>query len=146
MVSLCDANFLLAICHRRHTAHAMALRWLDTVEENETLVICRFSQLALLRLLNTAAVMQDMPRNASQAWHDYDAIMADERFSFRSEPGQLEIVLRSLTHDHKIATKRWSDAYLAAFAIADGLRVVTFDTGFTQFAGLDVLVLGKDTN
>lgn len=143
MATLCDANVLLALCHRRHTAHAAVLQWLELFHEGDMLVICRFSQLALLRLLNNATVMQGMPRDASQAWRDYDAVISDERFSFRSEPQHLEIVLRTLTHDHKIATKRWSDAYLAAFAIADGLRFVTFDAGFSQFAGLDALVLAS---
>jgi predicted nucleic acid-binding protein len=33
------------------------------------------------------------------------------------------------------------DAYLAAFAITAGLRLVTTDTAFRQFAGLDHLIL-----
>jgi predicted nucleic acid-binding protein len=34
------------------------------------------------------------------------------------------------------------DAYLAAFAVRAGCRMVTTDTAFRQFQGLDVLVLG----
>jgi predicted nucleic acid-binding protein len=33
------------------------------------------------------------------------------------------------------------DAYLAAFAIMAGLRLVTTDIAFRQFAGLDHLIL-----
>jgi uncharacterized protein len=141
MASLCDVNFLLALCYRRHTAHRLALDWLELMDVGETLIICRFSQLALLRLLNNPAVMHGAPRGASQAWRDYDAVIADERFSFRGEPNQLEITLRTLTHDQQVAPKRWSDAYLAAFAIADELRFVTFDTGFKQYMGLDLVLL-----
>jgi predicted nucleic acid-binding protein len=33
------------------------------------------------------------------------------------------------------------DAYLAAFAIAGGHQLITIDTAFRQFDGLDLLVL-----
>ena len=35
----------------------------------------------------------------------------------------------------------WTDAYLAAFSRCAGLRLVTFDQGFSRFAGLDLLLL-----
>jgi len=35
----------------------------------------------------------------------------------------------------------WTDAYLAAFAAADGHRLVTFDGGFGRFPGLSWLHL-----
>lgn len=35
----------------------------------------------------------------------------------------------------------WTDAYLAAFAKSGGLRLVSFDRGFTRFSGLALLVL-----
>jgi predicted nucleic acid-binding protein len=37
--------------------------------------------------------------------------------------------------------KLWMDAYLAAFAISGGYRLVTFDNAFTQFQGLDLELL-----
>jgi predicted nucleic acid-binding protein len=36
----------------------------------------------------------------------------------------------------------WQDDYLAAFAIAGGLTLVTFDGGFSGFAGLELTLLG----
>jgi len=33
------------------------------------------------------------------------------------------------------------DAYLAAFATVEGLRLVTFDRGFHRFAGLELCLL-----
>ncbi len=35
----------------------------------------------------------------------------------------------------------WTDAYLAAFAKCAGLRLVTFDHGFSRFKALDLLIL-----
>jgi predicted nucleic acid-binding protein len=34
------------------------------------------------------------------------------------------------------------DAYLAAFALSAGCRMVTTDEAFRQFAGLDLLLIG----
>jgi predicted nucleic acid-binding protein len=34
------------------------------------------------------------------------------------------------------------DAYLAAFALAGGHQMVTNDTAFRQFSGLDLVLLG----
>jgi predicted nucleic acid-binding protein len=39
------------------------------------------------------------------------------------------------------APKLWSDAYLAAFAIAGGYQLVTFDRGFKQYANLTATLL-----
>jgi predicted nucleic acid-binding protein len=35
----------------------------------------------------------------------------------------------------------WNDAYIAAFAIAGGCEIVTFDQGFKQFPGLSCTIL-----
>jgi predicted nucleic acid-binding protein len=40
-----------------------------------------------------------------------------------------------------LSPRLWTDAYLAAFALAGGHRLVTFDQGFLRFPGLEVLRL-----
>jgi predicted nucleic acid-binding protein len=37
--------------------------------------------------------------------------------------------------------KLWMDAWLAALAMGANLQLVTFDRGFTQFDGLNLLLL-----
>jgi uncharacterized protein len=142
MPSLCDANVLLAICHNRHTLHEKALQWLDSITNDGEIIVCRWVQLALLRLLNNPVTMQGMPRTVKQAWIDYDMLMSDGRFIYFDEPEQLESVLRSLMDKHQYAPKLWPDAYLAAFALSGKSRLVTFDRGFRNFAGLDLVLLG----
>jgi hypothetical protein len=39
------------------------------------------------------------------------------------------------------AHQRWTDADLAAFATAHDARIVSFEQGFNQFAGVDLFVL-----
>ena len=142
MPSLCDANVLLAVCHHRHLHHTAALRWLDGIQEDDEVIICRFSQLALLRLLNNPVTMQAQPLSAGQAWREYDTVLSDGRFAFRNEPEQLETILRELMGGKQISPKMWPDAYLAAFSITAGLQFVTFDRGFRQFTDLELLLLG----
>jgi predicted nucleic acid-binding protein len=55
----------------------------------------------------------------------------------------LEGVWRQLAETETASPKLWMDAYLAAFAITGGLRLVTFDKDFRKFEnqGLDWLLL-----
>lgn len=76
-----------------------------------------------------------------EAWTLYDAFLNDPRVELMGELPQLEPIWRGLTHKHTLSTKTWSDAYLAAFAIAAGLELITFDKGFRQFKGLHHTIL-----
>lgn len=53
----------------------------------------------------------------------------------------MEASLRELTRGFGFSPKLWQDACLAAFAIATGLRMLTFDTAFKKSKGLDCAVL-----
>jgi predicted nucleic acid-binding protein len=44
----------------------------------------------------------------------------------------------------KPSPKLWMDAYLAAFALQSGHRLVTTDRDFRQFKGLDLFLLGEE--
>ncbi len=57
MPSLCDVSFLLPLCHGQHEHHAAAKEHLDGVAASGELVVCRLSQLGLLRLLSNPSVM-----------------------------------------------------------------------------------------
>ena len=71
------------------------------------------------------------------------ALLADDRIVFRSEePAGLEALWRRFAVRGTASPKLWMDGYLAAFALAGGYRMVTTDTAFRQFAGLDLELLG----
>ncbi len=63
----------------------------------------------------------------AEAWHIYDLFYENTTIFFAEEPRGLESIFRSLTVKQESSTKEWADAYLAAFAEAAGLRLVTFD-------------------
>jgi predicted nucleic acid-binding protein len=92
---------------------------------------CRFTQISLLRLLTTAAVMgADEVMTQAEAWEAYDHWKRDDRILFLEEPPNLEPVFRVLTRQPRPHSRSWADAYLAAFAEVSGMRFVTFDRAF----------------
>lgn len=70
-----------------------------------------------------------------------DRLLEDSRIVVVSDPQNVDLYLRTFTMALKYSPKIWSDAYLAAIAMASGRRLVTFDRGFRQYVGLSVEVL-----
>jgi predicted nucleic acid-binding protein len=69
-------------------------------------------------------------------------LLRDDRVSLRiEEPSGVEPRWRRLALRDQPSPKLWMDAYLAAFALAGGYRMVTTDRAFRQFPELDLLVL-----
>ncbi len=141
MTALCDINCLLAFCYDRHVHHPDAISWLESQNEL-SVVICRNTQLGLLRLLTNASVMGMDVCTSKQAWTIYDTLMGDERFDFATEPINLEQHLRRYTAGERVSPKLWQNAYLAALARAAKYHLVTFDGGFQQYEGLRLTLLG----
>ena len=117
MPSLCDVNFLLALCHERHEHYPVAMAKLAATSAAGQMVVCRASQLGLLRLLSNSAVMRESVCTTDEAWQVHDTLMADDRFSYRDEPAGLQAKMREFTKGFPFSPKLWQDAYLAAFAI-----------------------------
>jgi uncharacterized protein len=124
-----DTNVWLALVWGRHSHSEAARDWFDQ-SEDEQFLFCRFTQLALLRLLTNKSVMGQDVKTTAAAWEIYDQCCADERIAFLAEPQGIDPKLRTFARSHKASPKLWADAYLAAFASAAGLRIVTFDRAF----------------
>ena len=74
-----------------------------------------------------AAVMGDEVMTQPQAWAAYDRWLQDPRVTLMDEPLEIETDFRVLTRLRQPATKDWADSFLAAFATAGQLTLVTFD-------------------
>lgn len=137
---LADVNVLLPLLVRHHDHHEIALQWFDSLHAGEV-VLCRFVQLTLIRLLGNPTIMREFALSGAAAWQLIEDLMEDERLEFAAEPALLDSAFpRLLTHPSP-TNKLVSDAYLAAFAIARALRVATFDKGFKQYRGLHLQLL-----
>jgi toxin-antitoxin system PIN domain toxin len=144
-VQLCDSNVWLALALSRHVHHAGSRDWLDTIAEPASVLFCRATQQTFLRLLTNVSVLApygNPPLTNRQAWSAYEALLADDRIVFQArEPPGLEVRWKQLAVRGTASPKLWMDAYLAAFAQAGGYQMVTTDTAFRQFSGLDLLLI-----
>jgi len=134
---LADVNVLMALLVRHHRHHETAVRWFDGLAAGEA-ILCRYVQLALIRLLGNRTIMAEYAVSASVAWSLIEELMGDERMEFAPEPAFVDSVLPKLFRYSVPANKLVGDAYLAAFAIAGQMRLATFDRGFEQFDAVDL--------
>lgn len=144
---LCDNNIWLALALSKHSGYPAVRRWFESITEPASIGFCRATQQSFLRLLTTASVWArygNPPLTNRQAWNLYERLTADDRLApqFR-EPPALERYWQQLTDRNATSPKLWMDAYLAAFALAGGYQFVTLDQGFSQFDGLDLILLSE---
>ena len=136
-----DINVWLALSYQRHIHYPSARGWFEQLAGHSRVCFCRFTQLGLLRLLTTGAVMgEDEVLSQSEAWLVYDQWMEDDRVLYLEESPALEASFRALARNERPAPKDWGDSFLYAFAETAGLRVVTFDQALRQ-KGTNVLLL-----
>jgi toxin-antitoxin system PIN domain toxin len=145
-VILADTNVWLALSLSKHAFHQPAINWFDRQSAKAPVAFCRSTQQSFLRLLTTEAMMRPHgipPMTNDAAWAVYEALLSDRRVAWAAEPAADGVTNRWQTFaSHGVASpKLWMDAYLAAFAVAAGHRLVTTDKAFKQFKGLDVIVL-----
>jgi toxin-antitoxin system PIN domain toxin len=143
---LCDINIWLALSLSGHAHHEVSRDWLETIEEPASIQFCRATQQGLLRLLTNTAVLApygNQPLTNKEAWAVYEAFVADDRIVLRpDEPSGVGSKWKDLAVQSTTSPKLWMDAYLAAFALAGGCRMVTTDTGFRKFPDLELVLLG----
>lgn len=84
-----------------------------------------------------------MPLTNLEAWLALDRLMEDDSAGFEREPAGLDHVWRQFSEFQTPSPKVWMDAYLVAFAISGGRRLVALDKNFRNFEsiGLDLLLL-----
>lgn len=146
-VHLLDVNVFLAASIEAHLHQPTARDWVDSVEPPDSIAFCRVVELAFLRLLTQPITDGFAPLGNRDAAALYLAWREDERVELLAEPPALAELWPHLALREAGSPKLWTDAYLAAFAIAGGCRLVTFDRAFRQFvgAGLDLVLLAPAT-
>jgi hypothetical protein len=127
---LLDVGVWLAAAWGRHVHHPSVAAWFE--QQSQSFVLCRVTQMSLLRLLSNSAVMGSDVVARSAAWNVVDEFRADSRVVWADEPLHLEPVWRALSARDDSSHKLWTDDYLAAFAQAGGLVLATLDGGFAK--------------
>jgi toxin-antitoxin system PIN domain toxin len=123
-----DVGVWIALTYGGHEHHSVAKTWFEALNMDARVCFCRFTQISLLRLLTTSALMGvDEVMTQAQAWDAYDLWKQDSRVFFLEEPPNVEAAFRGLTRQLRPNPKNWADAYLAAFASVSAMQLVTFD-------------------
>ena len=122
-----DLNVWIALTLTAHEHHFIAWAWYQSLRDSQELVFCRITQLGFLRLVTTEAVARHETLSQQQAWQAYDHWLAEGGCVYRDEPLGIDLELRELTDRTVPAPRKWTDAYLAAFAAAGSFELVTFD-------------------
>ena len=130
-----DINVWLALTWERHSQHAAASRWYNSIDA-AALLFCRFTMLGFLRLLTNQTVMGDSTTTLAGALQLYDRWAEDPRVDLAHEPRGTGTLFRQALAPfvHQPATKAVADCYLVGFAEAAGAHVVTFDRGLAATA------------
>lgn len=135
---LVDVNVWLALLLPRHEHHRAARVWYETLRRGEA-GMCRFVQLALIRLLANPSVLGPDVLTVRGGFDVVAALLEDERVELVREPQDLDAVLPRHLDAPLPAGKLVADAYLASFAECARLRLVTFDRALAKRAGVEVL-------
>ena len=136
--TLIDTNIWLAVVFATHPGHAVARQVLQAATAARPAVFCRATEQSVLRLLTTPAVLRAY---GAQGLSNREALLALKALEGLPQVRFSDAPPGTVLHWHALAArdtaspKLWMDAYLAGFALAGGLSLVTLDADFKQFVG-----------
>lgn len=136
---LLDINVWLALVDEGHRHHQSAARYWQA-SAHLPISFCRVTMLGFLRLSTQAHVLSEQ-LSPQTAWATYQQFLRIPTIRFLSEPAELDTTFSPLTEAPHFSHRLWTDAYLAAFAITSGCRLVSFDADFSRFPHLNFLHL-----
>ncbi len=139
--SLFDTSVWLAAVFTTHPFRRAAQKSLQQASPANPAVFCRATQQSFLRLASTPALLKAYGATGltnRDALVALSALQALPQVCKREEPPGTVVLWHRLASRDTASPKVWMDAYLAAFAIGGGLRLVSLDQDFKAFesAGL----------
>jgi uncharacterized protein len=147
MKRLLDINTWIALTLETHPHNQAARQWYgkEALTRGD-LVFCRQTELGFLRLVTQEAVMKRCgaaPLSNAEAVEFLSNVYNDPAVSRADEPAATRSLWLDLASGPQASPNVWMDAYLAAFAIALGAQMVTFDRGFVSYQkrGLNLQLL-----
>jgi toxin-antitoxin system PIN domain toxin len=131
-----DLNVWLALTDNGHEHSDEAWNWLNSLPNDAKLLFSRYTQIGLLRLLVTPAVMGEATLTLGKAWGVYDSWLEDPRVDFYPDPREASAAFRRYTAPFatRKASKAIGDSWLLACASELNARLVTFDRALYEFS------------
>lgn len=139
---LLDVNVWLALAAPSHAHHVAARdNWMQPRLPRTWFDRVTMLALSLVRLLCEPKVMGDAKLSMSRAMDVYEHFASLPEVGFMDEPTSCGSVLAAMAHAPGRSPRVLTDLYLASFAQAGRLRIVTFDRDFERLAQCTVLRL-----
>ena len=139
-VDLPDLNVWLALACPDHSHHRPAVHYWEQ-QAAEQVLFCTVTALWLVRLVCQPKLMGVVVNTAEEASALLEAFCQQPGVSMASaEPNGWD-VYHQLLRSGEVPARLCTDAYLAAVAMANGWRLVSFDRDFERFEGLERLAL-----
>jgi len=135
-----DLNVWLALACPDHTHHQHAVHYWERLAAHEVL-FCTVTALGLVRLVCQPKLMGGAVRTAVEASALLEAFCQQPGVTLAEPEHNGWEVFHQLLRDGEIPARLCTDAHLAALAIANGWRLVSFDRDFERFEGLERLPL-----
>lgn len=144
---LLDTGVWVGLAFASHPHHPFARKVFEMADSAHPIAFCRATQNSFLRLLTTPMIQALYGGPAvtnAQAWAKTQELLALPQVVWLAEPVALEAEWKRCACVASVSPKVWMDAYLAAFAIAGDLELLTFDRDFAHFTqhGLRMRLLG----
>ena len=130
-----DLNLWLALAWAGHIHHQRARTYWEEEAATEVVFSC-VTALGLVRLLSQSRVMGEAVCSLAKAAGILRAFLNLPGVSFRSEPADSWEVFEHLVGRGEWPPRLCTDAHLAATALVQGQRLVSFDADFARFPGL----------
>ena len=140
MPDLLDASVWLPLSVPDHVHHVRARQYWES-EAAPQVGFCRITALALLRPLSNPKVVGPAALSGVDAWLALGRWLALPEIAMLPEPPGVDQLLADWSRSLALRSSDWTDAYLAAFALAGGCRLVAFDGDFGKYPGLKWLRL-----
>lgn len=135
-----DINVWIALSAPDHEHRARADRYWHE-EAAPRLAITTVTMLGIARVCSAAPIFAGHALTPGAAWGAIQGWLGYSQVAYLYEPEGCRNRLDALVSAGLVTHRTWTDAYLAAFAMAAGLRLVSFDSDFRRFPDLYLLHL-----
>ena len=139
-VDLPDLNVWLALACPDHSHHRQAVHYWEQQAAQQVL-FCTVTALGLVRLVCQPKLMGATVKTAAEASALLNAFCQQPGVGMTSAEEAGWELFHKLLRSGELLPRLCTDAYLAALAIANGWRLVSFDRDFERFKGLARLAL-----
>ncbi|MBW0174372.1 MAG: PIN domain-containing protein [Vulcanococcus sp.] len=135
-----DLNVWLALVWPEHNHHRQALKYWEH-QASQQILFCTVTALGLVRLVCQPKLMGDAMKTPREASALLEAFCQQPGVGMAAaEHGGWE-VFHQLVRTNNLPARLCTDTHLAALAMANGWRLVSFDQDFKRFEGLELLSL-----